>query len=103
MRLYAPKRKVLTGKWNPPPVAKASEDSGCRLGRPLLEAIARESISLVQKFEAAREIPSYEKLLIEKAGYGRLMARLMAYQICHCVKNHAAEINEGRRVRAIID
>jgi hypothetical protein len=27
MRLYAPKRKVLTGKWNPPPVAKANEDS----------------------------------------------------------------------------
>jgi hypothetical protein len=69
---------------------------------PLLEAIAQESISLAQKFEAAPEIPSYEKLLIEKAGYGRLMARL-AHQICHWVNNHAAEINEGRRVRAIID
>lgn len=56
---------------------------GCQLGRPLLEAIARESISLAQKFEAAPEIPSYEKFLIEKAGYGRLMARLMAHQICH--------------------
>jgi hypothetical protein len=42
---------------------------------PLLEAIAQESISLAQKIETAPEIPSYEKLLIEKAGYGRLMAR----------------------------
>jgi hypothetical protein len=27
MRLYAPKRKVLTGKWNPPPVTKMNADS----------------------------------------------------------------------------
>ncbi|MGH6847858.1 MAG: hypothetical protein ACREC0_10585 [Methylocella sp.] len=70
---------------------------------PLLEAIARGSISLAQKIEAAPEIPSYEKLLIEKAGYSRLGARLMAHQICHWGKNQAAEINEGRRLRALID
>ena len=69
----------------------------------LLEAFAWGSISLAQKIEAAPEIPSYEKLLIEKAGYSRLGARIMAHQICHWGKNLAAEINEGRKVRTIID
>jgi hypothetical protein len=27
MRLYAPKSDALTGKWNPPPVMKASEST----------------------------------------------------------------------------
>jgi hypothetical protein len=69
----------------------------------LFETIAREFNALVQKIEAAPEIPSYEKLLIEKAGYGPLLARLMAHQICHWGRNLAAKINEGRKVRAIID
>jgi hypothetical protein len=69
----------------------------------MLEAIARESISLVQRIEAAPEVPGYERLLIEKAGYHRLFARFMAYQICRWGKNQAEEINEGRRVRASID
>jgi hypothetical protein len=41
--------------------------------------------------------------LKERCGYGRLGARIMAHQICHWGKNLASEINEGRRVRAIID
>jgi hypothetical protein len=69
----------------------------------LFEAIAREFDSFVQKIEAAPEIPSYEKLLIEKAGCDPLFARLMAHQICHWGRSLAAEIKEGRRVRAIID
>jgi hypothetical protein len=69
----------------------------------LFEAIAREFDSFVQKIEVAPEIPSYEKLLIEKARYEPLFARLMAHQICHWGENLAAEIKEGRRVRAIID
>ena len=69
----------------------------------LFEAIARESNSIAQKIEAAPEIPSYENLLTERIGYSRLLARLMAHQICHWGKNQAAEIKEGRRVRASID
>jgi hypothetical protein len=69
----------------------------------LLEAIARESCAFVQKIEAAPAIPSYEKLLIEKARYGPFLARLMAHQICHWGENLAAQLNEGRKVRAIID
>ena len=69
----------------------------------LLEAIAREFYAFVQKIEAAPAIPSYEKLLIEKARYGPFLARLMAHQICHWGENLAAELNEGRKVRAIID
>ena len=70
---------------------------------PVLEAVARQSISLVQKIKDAPEIPSYEKLLIEKAGCEPLLAKFMAHQICHWGRNLAAEIKEGRRVRAIID
>jgi hypothetical protein len=70
---------------------------------PFLEAIARESIALAQKIAAAPEIPAYEKLLIEKVGYRPLLARFIAHQIRHCGRSHAAEKNEGRRVRAIID
>jgi hypothetical protein len=40
----------------------------------LLEAIAREFYAFVQKIEAAPAIPSYEKLLIEKARYGPFLA-----------------------------
>jgi hypothetical protein len=69
----------------------------------LFEAIARESNAIAQEIASAPEIPSYEKLLIEKTGYGRLLARLMAHQICRWGRNQAAEINEGRRVRAILD
>jgi hypothetical protein len=65
----------------------------------LFEGIARESNAIAQKIASAPEIPSYEKLLIEKTGYGRLLARLMAHQICRWGRNQAAEINEGRRVR----
>jgi hypothetical protein len=67
-----------------------------------LKVIARESNALVRKIEAAPAIPSYEKL-IEKTGYGRLLARLMAHQICRWGENLAAQLNEGRKVRAIID
>jgi len=69
----------------------------------LLEAIAREFYAFVQKIEAAPAIPSYEKLLIEKARYGPFLARLMAHQICHWGENLAAQLNEVRKVRAIID
>jgi hypothetical protein len=69
----------------------------------LFEAIARESNSIARRIASAPEIPSYEKLLIEKTGYGRLLARLMAHQICRWGRNQAAEINVGRRVRAILD
>jgi hypothetical protein len=69
----------------------------------LFETIAREFDSFVQKIEAAPEIPSYEKLLIEKAGCVPFFARLMAHQICDWGRSLAAEIKEGRRVRAIID
>jgi hypothetical protein len=69
----------------------------------LFEAVARELNSFVQRIEAAPEIPGYETLLIEKIGSGRLLARLMAYQICRWGRNLADEINEGRKVRAIID
>ena len=68
-----------------------------------LEVIARELIALAQKIAAAPEIPAYEKLLIEKVGYCPLLARLIAHQICHWGRSQAAEINEGRKVSAIID
>jgi len=69
----------------------------------LFEAIAREFDAFVQKIEMAPEKPSYEKLFIEKAGYEPLFARFMAHQICQWGENLAAEINEGCKVRAIID
>ncbi len=69
----------------------------------LFETIAREFNALVQKIEAAPEIPSYEKLLIEKTGYGPLLAKFMAHQICHWGRSLAAKINEGRKVRTNID
>ena len=69
----------------------------------MLEAIAREFIALVQKIEAAPEIPSYEKLLIEKAGYEPLLAKFIAHLICHWGRSLAANIREGRKVRINID
>ena len=47
------------------PIAQLAKALSAMLS-PLLEAFARGSISLVQRIEAAPEIPSYEKLLIEK-------------------------------------
>lgn len=75
----------------------------CEALSPLFEAIARRWNSFVQTLEAAPEIPSYEALLIEKIGCGPLFARLMAHQVCHWGRNLADEINEGRKVRTIID
>jgi hypothetical protein len=84
------------------PIAQVAKILSERLSL-LFETIARESNALAQKIASAHEIPAYEELLIEKTGYGRLLARLMAHQICRWGRNQAAEINEGRRVRASID
>jgi hypothetical protein len=76
------------------PIAQFAKALSAMLS-PLLEAIARGSISLAQKIEAAPEIPSYEKLLIEKAGYGRLMARLLAHRLIKRVYECFADFAEG--------
>jgi hypothetical protein len=58
------------------PIARVAETL------PLLfQVIARESNSIAQKIESSPQIPSYEKLLKERCGYGRLGARIMAHQI----------------------
>src|SRR5208337_1265477 len=55
------------------PIARVAETL------PLLfQVIARESNSIAQKIESSPQIPSYEKLLKERCGYGRLGARIMA-------------------------
>jgi len=84
------------------PIAQIAKILSERLSL-FLEGIARETTALAQKIAAAPEIPSYENLFTERLGYGRLLARLMAHQICQCGRNLAVEINEGRRVRASID
>jgi hypothetical protein len=75
------------------------DDLNQRYFQPIVQAAGK----LIEEIASAPEISSYENLLIEKAGYGRLGARLMAHQICRSGSNQAAEIKEGRKVRASID
>lgn len=49
------------------------------------------------------ETPGHEKLFMERLGYDRLRARLMTRAVRHFGKLLADEINQGRRIRAIID
>ena len=49
------------------------------------------------------ETPGHEKLFMERLGYDRLRSRLMTRAVHHLGKVLADEINQGRRVRAIID
>ena len=70
---------------------------------PILENIAAFAQSMAHKIAAAPEVPGYERLLIDSLGSHELAARFWAHQICHWGELFAAKINEGRRVRAIMD
>ena len=52
---------------------------------------------------AEPETPGDEKLFMERLGYDRLRSRLMTRAVHHLGKVLADEINQSRRVRAIID
>jgi hypothetical protein len=68
------------------------------------DAFGREIRRLGEAFRAdvaaAPEIRSYEKLLQEKCGYGETLARIMAHQIWRWGKSLAAEVRDGRKLRA---
>lgn len=71
--------------------------------RRCFQPIVRVAEVFVAGISSAPEIPSYEEILQEKCGYGRLSAKIMAHQIRRWGANLAAEINEGRKLRASID
>ena len=66
---------------------------------PFLEPFAASMNSLAEEPEA----PGYERFFIEWLGYHPLVARLMTRQMHRLGHLLANEINEGRRVRAIVD
>ena len=66
---------------------------------PFLERFAASMNSLAEEPEA----PGYERFFIEWLGYHPLMARWMPSQMHRLGHLLADEINEGRRVRAIVD
>ena len=60
------------------PIARVAETL------PLLfQVIARESNSIAQKIESSPQIPSYEKLLKERCGYGRTRRKDHGASNCH--------------------
>ena len=84
------------------PLAKFAKALSAAL-TPILESIAVFVNSTVQELAAAPEVPGHERLLIDSLGHCQLAARFWASQIRHWGELLAAEFNEGRRVRAIID
>jgi hypothetical protein len=70
---------------------------------PVLEDFTASAHSIAQKIATAPEIPGHERILIELIGYSPFGAKLITRVIHRWGELLAAEINEGRRVRAIMD
>src|SRR5271166_6629032 len=70
---------------------------------PFFEEVVAVLNSVEKNLAAAPEVPGHEALLVEWFGYGPLWARLVTRLIHRRGELLADEINEGRRVRAIID
>ena len=79
-------------------IAKRAESFLIALA-PFLERFAASMNSLAEE----PETPGHERFFIERLGYHPFMARLMTRQMHRLGQLLADEINEGRRLRAIVD